>query len=91
MVDCREARRILWPADDGLRVGDAEFEVALAHAEECVICSEYLAEDPGVARLICSCAKRVRAPRELRARVHIALARERAGSPEFEELARGLL
>jgi hypothetical protein len=91
MVDCWEARRILWPADGGLRVGDAEVEEALAHAEDCVICSGYLAEELRVARLICSCTKRVRAPRELRERIHIALARERATSPEFEELARGLL
>ncbi|NIN72342.1 MAG: hypothetical protein GTO46_10590 [Gemmatimonadetes bacterium] len=87
MVDCREARRILWPAD-GLRVGDAEVEAALAHAEECVSCSEFLEEDRRVAQLIRDSVPRVRAPRELRERLYTALARERAGSPASPQVRR---
>jgi anti-sigma factor RsiW len=89
MVDCRETRRILWPAD-GLRVGDAEVEAALAHAEECVDCSGFLKEDVRVAQLIRDSVPRVRAPRELRERVYTALARERAGSPVSSKVKRRL-
>jgi anti-sigma factor RsiW len=89
MVDCREARRTLWPAD-GLRVGDAEVEAALAHAEGCVSCSEFLEEDRRVAQLIRDSVPRVRAPRELRERLYTALARERAGSPAPRRRARRL-
>jgi anti-sigma factor RsiW len=87
MVDCVEARRILWPAD-GLRVGDAEVEAALAHAEVCVSCSDFLEEDRRVARLIRDSVPRVRAPRELRERLYTALARERAGPRASPEVGR---
>lgn len=68
---------VLWPAD-GLRVGDSQVEEALAHAEECSGCSEFLEEDRRVAQLIRDSVPRARAPRELRERLHTALARERA-------------
>ncbi|UCC83190.1 MAG: hypothetical protein JSW46_19925 [Gemmatimonadota bacterium] len=89
MVECREVRRTLWPAD-GLRVGDAEVEAALAHAEECVLCSEFLEEDRRVAQLIRESVPRVRAPRELRERLYTALARERSGSPTSPGVRRRL-
>jgi anti-sigma factor RsiW len=85
MMDCREARRILWPADS-LRVGDTEVEAALAHAEECVFCSGFLGEDRRVAQLIRDSVPRVRAPRELRERLYTALARERAGSTPLRQV-----
>lgn len=78
MVDCREVRRVLWPAD-GLRVGDDKVEAALAHAEACAPCSQFLEEDRRVAQLIRDSVPRMRAPRELRERLYTALARERAG------------
>ncbi len=79
-MDCREARKTLWPAD-GLRVGDAEVGAALAHAEACGSCSEFLEQDRRMAQLIRDSAPRVRAPRELRERLFTALARERLGFP----------
>ncbi|MGD2218328.1 MAG: hypothetical protein PVJ64_16340, partial [Gemmatimonadales bacterium] len=89
MMDCRRTRRTLWPAD-GLRVGDTEVEAALAHAEECACCSEFLEEDRRVAQLIRESVPRVRAPRELKERLYTALARERAGSPASRDVGRRL-
>lgn len=79
MVNCKEARSILWPAD-GLRVGDAEVESALEHAQDCDQCSEFLDEDRRVSQLIRDTVPRVCAPHELRERLYTVLARERAGA-----------
>ena len=78
MMDCRETRRVLWPADI-LRVSDADVERALEHAETCEGCGKFLEQDRRVARLIHDAVPRVRTPRELRERLYTALARERAG------------
>jgi anti-sigma factor RsiW len=79
MMDCKEARRTLWPADI-LRVGDAEVEAALEHAEDCDGCSSFLDRDRQIAQLIRESVPRARAPRALRERLYTTLARERAGT-----------
>ncbi len=77
-IDCSAARERLSLADI-LGVSDSEVEVALEHAEKCLVCQVFLEEDRRVARLIREAVPRVRAPRELRERLYLALARERAG------------
>ena len=78
-MDCRETRRVLWPAE-ALRVSDADVEEALQHAERCKGCGWFIECDRRVAQVIRDAVPRVRAPRELRERLYTALARERAGS-----------
>ena len=88
-MDCREARRILWPAD-ALRVGDDEVCRALEHAESCPTCHAFLDEDRRIAELIRDRVAPIRAPQELRERLFTALARERAGAtPRPGRLNRG--
>lgn len=77
-IDCREARRALWPGDS-LRLSDERVEAALAHADECESCSGFLDRDRRVAALVRDSMPRTEAPRELRERLYTALARERAG------------
>ncbi len=79
MMDCREVRNVLWPADV-LRIGDDEVQAAIEHAEDCQTCRDFLEEDRRVAKFIRDNVPRVRAPRELRERLYTALARERAGT-----------
>jgi len=76
---CREAREILWPADDP-RISDDQVEAALRHAENCPHCGKFLLADRRIAELIRASVPRVSAPRELRERLYTSLARERAGS-----------
>lgn len=87
-MDCREARRTLWPAD-ALRVSDDAVEEALNHAERCQHCSEFLEEDRRVARLIRERVGRVQAPTALRERLFTALARERAAEYADRATTRG--
>ncbi len=78
MMDCREARNTLWPAE-ALRISDEAVGRALEHAKDCAACRHFLEQDRRVAELVREAVPRVRAPRELRERLYTALARERAG------------
>lgn len=78
MMDCKEVRKVLWPADV-LRVSDDEVEAALQHAENCSSCEKFLEEDRRMAQFVRESVPRVHAPRELRERLYTVLARERAG------------
>ena len=77
-MDCREARRVLWPPER-LRVVGGAFDEAQVHLRACECCQEYLRQDAALLELYHRLGE-APAPLSVRHRVFDALAAARWGA-----------
>jgi anti-sigma factor RsiW len=80
MLECDEAREILWPMDRPREYVEGE-EAARSHLERCQTCQAFFRRDAAITEALRRQGVHVHAPQVLRERVFDALARERALGP----------
>jgi anti-sigma factor RsiW len=80
MLECDEARELLWPMDRPREYVEGEEEARL-HLERCPACQAFFRRDAAITEALRHHGIQVHAPQALRERVFDALARERALGP----------